>query len=153
MRPAYRVKLSIDIALHFFLSAFISAWIYLNTGNVIYAAVFIFGGIFIDLDHLIDYFFSTNKFSLKAFLNSSYLKSGKVYLFLHSWEIGFIIFAVSMAVNSYGLLMLSLALSIHMFIDNTQRENPLFYFLSYRFYKKFDISSLLPEYNKMFTTD
>lgn len=140
----------VDISLHFFLSLIISAWIYLKTRNPVYPAVFLLGGVFVDIDHLIDYFFYFRKFSFKNFLNLKYLKSGKVYLFFHAWEINFIILALALSTGSFGLYLFFLSASLHLAIDNLQRKNPLCYFFIYRLFKKFDVYTLLPEYSEEF---
>lgn len=141
-------QITIDIITHFVLTMTISAWIYLQTKIPVSAGIFILGGIFIDLDHLIDYFlFTKNKFILSDFLNIRYVKSGKVYLFLHSWELIFGILALVAIFNSHGLYILFLGMSLHLLIDNVQRKNPLAYFLIYRFIQKFNATIILPELN------
>ena len=51
--------------------------------------VALLGGVFVDLDHLFDYFFAFGtKFNLTYFVKGySFLKSDKIYIPLHSWEI------------------------------------------------------------------
>ncbi|MFH1442070.1 MAG: hypothetical protein ABIH18_08550 [Candidatus Omnitrophota bacterium] len=141
-----RRELFLDILVHSYLTSFLALWIYLKSGSLFYSAVFIFGGIFIDLDHLIDYFIAYgSKFSIKDFFGSGSLKSGKVYLFLHSWEIIFIILLFYLVTSSYAVLLLFLSMSMHLIIDNLQRENLRIYFLTYRIINKFDVRLILPE--------
>lgn len=136
----------IDIFIHVLLAIIFAFIIYFVSGIFRYSAIFFLGGIFIDLDHLIDYYiFFKNKFKIKYFINSVFLKSGKAYLLLHSWEINFIVFIIGMAVRSMELMVFSLSLSLHLIVDNLQRENALAYFLIYRALKKFDISVIFPE--------
>ena len=67
-----------DLSAHLFFTSLFSVLIFLKTNNLVYVAVFICGGILIDLDHLIDYFlFFKKKFRLKHFLNHLYLNSGR----------------------------------------------------------------------------
>lgn len=136
-----------EITLHCILTFLLAALIYSKTESVFYAVIFIFAGIFVDLDHLIDYFlYAKKKFRLDEFLRCFQLKSGRVYIFLHSWELAFGALVAGMFSNSNALLIFAAGLGIHLAIDNIQRQNRLFYFLIYRFYKKFDVRILLPEY-------
>lgn len=136
----------LDIFIHSLTTTAIALTIYLKSNNLAFAAIFIVGGIFIDLDHFIDYFlFFKIKFDMKKFLNSAYLYSGKVYLPLHSWELTMVIFFLGYILQSKALLILASSLSIHLLIDTMQREKLLFYFITYRFIKKFNVKTLLPE--------
>lgn len=136
----------IDISVHVLLALIFAFIIYLISGIFRHSVIFFLGGVLIDLDHLIDYYiFFKNKFKIKYFINSVFLKSGKAYLLLHSWEINFLLFIFGMAVRSMELMVLSLSLSVHLIIDNLQRENALAYFLIYRTLKKFDIYVIFPE--------
>ncbi|MBU0503567.1 MAG: hypothetical protein KKG43_04165 [Candidatus Omnitrophica bacterium] len=136
----------LDLAIHFLVAVIISSVIYLKTGKISYVAAFLAGSIFIDLDHFIDYFlYFKNKFSLSDFLKCTYLNSGKVYVFFHSWEINILIFTLGLFFNSTVLLMLSLGLTFHLIVDNFFRKNKFYCFLIYRKINKFDIETLLPE--------
>jgi len=137
----------IDILLHVVSTILLSTWVYQKTENLFYVAILILAGIFLDLDHFIDYFiFFKNKFDLRALLESSYLRSGKSYLLFHSWEINFILLIFGLGLKSYPLDMFVLGSSMHLAIDNIQRKNRLFYFFIYRLYKGFDVFILLPEF-------
>ena len=82
----------IDLIMHLVSAVLIGALIYLKTYNLVYLMIFIMGAVFVDLDHLIDYFiYYKNKFRLYDFMRCLYLRSGKVYVFLHSWEMVIII--------------------------------------------------------------
>lgn len=144
-------RVSMDVALHLFFTILIAMWIYVKTGDLVYVSIFILGGIFIDLDHLIDHFLCfRNKLNLGDFVNACYAKTGKLYLFLHSWEINFILFVLALGIRSYGLFLLSLSLSIHLAIDNIQRKNLLAYFIIYRFINNFDVNIIFPEVKERF---
>lgn len=139
-------RISRDVAVHLFFTILIAMWIYGKTGNLLYTSIFVLGGIFIDLDHLIDYLFALkNKLNLYDFVNGGYVKTGKVYLFLHSWEMNFILLVLALNIRSYGLFLLFLSLSLHLAIDNIQRKNLLAYFIIYRFINNFDIDIVFPE--------
>ena len=137
----------IDVIIHLFLTLVISGIIYLQSRNLSYAALFIAGGVFVDLDHFIDYFlYHKLNFSVKDFFSCGNLKSGKVYLVFHSWEINLFLLLLSRVFNSPQLLLLGLGLSLHLGIDNLQRENPWCYFLVYRMLKRFESKVLVPEF-------
>lgn len=141
-------KIALDLITHFVLTVIFSLFIYFKSEDLFYVVIFIVGGIFIDLDHLIDHFlFFKNRFKLIDFLNRRFLESGKVYLFLHSWEVIGFILSLSLVIKSSGLLVFSLGLILHLIVDNLQRERRLFYFLAYRIIKRFDAEFLLPEHN------
>lgn len=142
-----RIKsISIDVCVHLFFTILIAMWIYGKTSNLVYASIFVLGGIFIDLDHLIDHFICfKDKLNLHDFVNGYYIKTGKVYVFLHPWEINFILFVLALSIRSYGLFLLSLSLSMHLAIDNIQRRNLLAHFIIYRFINNFDINIIFPE--------
>lgn len=138
----------IDIAIHCFTTFIFVSIIYLRSGNLKYIIIFFLGSIFIDLDHLIDHFlYFKNKFNLKDFFSSTYLKSGKIYLFLHSWELNFIIFLLGLIFKSEELLILSASLITHLVIDNIRIKKLPPYFLTYRIIKKFDLKIFFPELN------
>ncbi len=147
MMNSSKLRMTIkDLLLHFFSTLIFSSIIYFKSGNLLYGLIFILGGIFIDLDHLIDYFlFFKNRFNPADFFKLNFIKSGKVYVFFHSWEINFLLFIFGLGIKSSPLLILTLGMSVHLIIDNLQRKNLFFYFLIYRIIKKFDLKVLLPE--------
>lgn len=139
-------KIVIDLSLHLLSTLLFAALIYRINNSLLYAGIVVLGGVFIDLDHLLDYFFFfKNEFVLSKFLKGLYLKSGKIYLLLHSWELNFIILMLALSFKSSGLFIFFLSLSVHLAIDNVQRKNPCAYFLIYRFFKNFDVNIILPE--------
>lgn len=139
-------RIAVDLAAHVFVTLILSFLIYFKTGNLSYLIIFVISGIFIDLDHLIDYFIVfKNKFNFYKFINCHYLKSGKVYIFLHSWEPVFFFLILGYFVKSPGLVISLTSIIIHLIIDNLQRRNISVYFLTYRIIKKFDTGVLLPE--------
>lgn len=151
-KSKFIIKLSLDLFLHFSLTFILSWWIYAKTASLFYIFMFALGGIFIDLDHLVDYFlFYKDIFSIKNFFKGSCLKeSGKIYLFLHSWEIVIVLLIASLILKSGGLFIFSSGLCLHLSVDNLLRRKPLLYFLSHRFARKFDLKTILPEYDNYF---
>lgn len=147
----YKDKMSLwyiglELSVHLFATLFLAAVFYFFTAKFTNAILVILGGVFIDFDHFIDYFiYFRNKFNLVYFFRGYFLRSGRVYLFLHSWELIFTLFVLSWATGSSGLFALWSGLAMHLLIDNLQRQNPWVYFLSYRFSKRFIVEELLPE--------
>ena len=139
-------KVLIDIATHFTIALAGSGLIYYWLKDVLFALSFFAGSIIIDLDHLIDYFlYHGFRFSLKRFLSLEYLRSEKVYIVLHSWELVFLLFAASAVFDLTCLFFFSLAMAIHLLLDTVHRVKPLFYCLIYRARHKFDARYLCPE--------
>jgi len=134
-----------DISQHLLSTVILCAAVYFISSNLAYSLIFLLGGIFIDLDHLLDYFFYKSEFSLRDFFGNVYLDSGKVYVLLHSWELNILILMAAVIFKSYGLFVLFLSMSLHLIIDNAQRKNPMFYLISYRIAKEFSVDTLLPE--------
>jgi len=137
-----------DLAAHIVLAVCGSLTIFLTSKNAVYSAVFFSASLLLDLDHILDYFiYFRGKLNVSAFLNGLSIKSGKVYVFLHSWEIPILIL-VSLSLTASPLVFVFfLGLAGHLAIDNIQRQNPFFYFFFYRLSKKFNTDILLPEYN------
>jgi len=139
-------NLAFDLSLHFIVTVILCGLVYWKFGDIFYAGLCLAGGIFIDLDHLFDYFKHYKlHISFKKFIRTEFLQSGKVYLPFHSWEIIFILFLLSLYFKSDGLGVFSLAMGVHLLIDHFQSPNRLFYFLTYRIIKKFDLEQLRAE--------
>jgi len=136
----------IDLLAHLVSAVIAVILIYITTRNLVYAGIFVVGALMVDMDHLVDYcIYYRTRFRLKDFVSARYLASGKVYLFLHSWELNLLVFIWALIVQSAAVWMLFLGLTVHLTIDNLQRGKPFFYFIVYRLYNKFDSHVLLPE--------
>lgn len=107
-------------------------------------------GIFLDVDHLFDYLlWSKGTFILSDFLNPSlYVHlSGKVYIPLHGFDVGIIVFFVSgWLENRFKLHGLSLALTlsyfVHLLWDNFSFDHhPFAYFFIHRLLNGFSVGS------------
>ena len=157
MSEDYHIRVTIkaaiiDLFMHVLSAAAGAIAVYWYTESVLYVISFVAGAVLVDVDHLFDYcLYYGRKLSLKNLLASRYLKSGKVYLFLHSWELNLFVLLLALIAKSWVLLMLFLGLSVHLIIDNLQRREPFFYFLLYRSHNKFDCGILLPERTKKMT--
>lgn len=135
---------------HAVISAGTSAVFWYATGSVPGAIVCFLSGIFIDLDHHLDYWLNKKELPLdykKLLYFSEVEKEGKPYLFLHSYELLALLW---IAVFYYGLgpvwSGLVLGLSVHMIADQICNPvRPLAYFFIYRLKHGFHRGKLLTE--------
>ena len=93
-------------------------------------------GIFIDLDHLLDYCIFRKKmcWSIKELEDFCFERTGKIYLILHSYELMAILWVTvyyfGMQPVWFGIIF---GMSVHMLLDQIINPvHPLAYFLFYR---------------------
>ena len=103
-------------------------------------------GWLIDLDHLIDFLLLNKKkdyFNLTLFFSGSYFqKTQKIYIFLHSYEITFILIIFSSLHDKY-IYYVALAHFLHLVQDQTFNKVRFFsYFFIYRLSNNFDIKKV-----------
>lgn len=132
----------LDLFVHFLVTCAFALLIYLRFERIDYIIFAIFGGIFIDSDHFLDYLIYTKHFSLKEFLVTPYGESKKAYILFHSWELVFILLIIGLVFGLSQVVVLSVGMALHLLIDTLQRKSFLLYCLSYRFLNKFDVSFL-----------
>jgi hypothetical protein len=136
----------IDLFTHFTVTLLLSVYFYKISSGFIWPLLSIAGGIFIDIDHFIDYFlFFGPRFDLKCFLAHEYQVSGKCYVFFHSWELLVFLWLFSPA---FSLIVPFVSgLTLHMFIDAfiSHRSNPLYLSLLYRAVNRFRIYEKIME--------
>lgn len=136
--------------IHLLLSLFAGYLAWLISGNPYTFAFGLLGGFFVDIDHLIDYYLAFGlKFNLSYFLKGyQFLKSDKIYIFFHSWELVFILFTLSYfgGPSPFGRNLMSFALAylFHIYFDSLINHlKPFSYFLLVRSINKFEIKSLV----------
>lgn len=142
--------LIVDLSAHVGVTLIISIVIYKIYLSFTLVALVIVGGILIDLDHLIDYFlYAGFTFNLKKFALIDFLKSGKVYLFFHSWELIIFLYIIGflLGVGKYSLA-LSLGILGHLLVDSIFHKTFLLYSLFYRIWYNFDANKILPCFKK-----
>jgi len=132
----------LDFALHTLLTAAFALLVYFKFARLDYVILAVFGGIFIDFDHFLDYLIYYKKFNLKQFLMTPYGESKKAYILLHSWELVFILLVIGFIFKYSYVLILGLSMGLHLLVDTLQRGSFLLYCLAYRFRHKFDVSAL-----------
>ena len=107
--------------MHIVMTITLAWFFYRVTGAWVWPALSVLGGILIDTDHLLDYFFHYGlKFSTGRFLRNTYLDSGKIYVIFHSWEIVFFLLGLSYFV--YWLYPLAISMAIHILWDQLTFE-------------------------------
>jgi hypothetical protein len=147
------MSLALHLALHVFtaLLAGLISWILF--GNPGYSFIGgIVGGVLIDLDHFIDYFFAFRyQWNLSYFMKGyQFLKSDKVYVLFHGWEylvlVAVIYFFVDKYENLQGLLFaLGLGVLFHLVVDVFVNHGMSFraYLFFYRLKHQFDIKKVV----------
>lgn len=138
---------------HLSLSLF-AGWIaWIVTGNPYVFIPALIGGVLVDIDHLIDYFFAygTN-FKLSYFMRGrQFHKSNKTYILFHSWELVFILFILTFQLSDLLtlrplFLSFSFAYFLHLLFDSLiNHMRAPSYFLLYRLVKKFDLKTLVTD--------
>ena len=139
-----------DLGAHLIVSLAIGGLFYIYTRELRLLLAAIAGGILIDTDHLIDYYYCYRQgFSIRKFISVSYLKSGRIYVLLHSWELaGLLLIASFMVPFGLVVVVFSLSLAVHLVIDSIHQKTILPYFLIYRLYHGFNARVILPHYDK-----
>lgn len=138
--------LIVDLSTHIVVTLIVSIVIYKIYLSFTLVALVVVGGILIDVDHFIDYFlYAGLKFNLKKFALIDFLKSGKIYIFFHSWELVIFIYFTGLLL---GLGRYTLALSLgmlgHLLVDSLFQKAFLPYSLFYRMWYNFDAHKILP---------
>lgn len=143
--------LFIDLSTHLIVTSILSLLIYKFYSNFALVVLAVIGGILIDLDHFIDYFMCFGfKFDLKKFVLIDYLKSGRIYIFFHSWELIILIYLTGFFLG-WGRYSLALSLGMlgHLVVDSSFRKAFLPYSLFYRMWYNFDAYKVAPSFKNM----
>jgi hypothetical protein len=139
------IKNLLDIMVHACIALALSFLVWQKSGSLMHALIVICAGVLIDLDHFVDYFSAQHRFDLRLFFSTTYVEDGKVYLFLHSWELIAFLFLLGSWLHSAGVFLCAFSLAVHVAVDNVQRQKPLVYFFIYRLINKFDVRTLFPD--------
>lgn len=144
-------ELIFHLSAHFFASIFAGylVWKIWQEPIASFLAAII-GGVFVDLDHFIDYYFVFGfDFRLDYFFNSyQFLKSGKDYIFFHGWEYALILAILILFVRSRIaksiFLGLALGLFFHLVLDTVLNGLPAkSYSIIYRATRNFEAEKLI----------
>ena len=137
-------------ASHTIISAGLSYCFYQYSGSPSATAACFLSGIFIDLDHHLEYLIVKKEipFDLKKLMHFfEYDRHPKVYLWFHAWEYLFFLWALIYFL-SLGIFWVAIALgvTVHMICDLLANPiRPLGYFLTYRARHGFEKKDILNE--------
>lgn len=132
---------------HIISSTLLALVFYYFTKSIIGSIAAFASGVFIDLDHLVDFWLShpQKPFSLKEFFfpNNYMKRNQKAYVPLHSYELAILLWVVVIsrgALSAPWLLGVSLGITLHLILDDIGNNMKTFsYFLIFRIYKKFRV--------------
>lgn len=136
MRPLHHLLSSLCLAFVFFIF----------THSITASLIAFLAGIFIDLDHLIDYWVlkPARPFSVRDFLDAEKYEEQKkwIFLFSHSWELVLMLAVLTVFFKNILLFALVFSVALHLISDtyNLKKENiltPLSYFLLLRAFRGF----------------
>jgi len=136
--------------IHFIVTVILSIVIYFISKNILFVLVTFCLGMFLDSDHLVDYFMYLikfkRKFSTKEFISGSYFSEWKKFITpLHSWEIVLLNVLLYQITNNVIFVAITLALTEHYLIDYlTNDVNKKAYFFLFRLNNKFVKSAIKP---------
>jgi hypothetical protein len=133
------------MAVHYLIAAFSFAAAFLWLKSLPLAVFSSAVSVFLDADHLLDYFlangsdFDPQKFLRETKTGEYFNRSGRVIVFLHSWEILLLFFAVAIVLNTLRVYFAFLLGFVpHLLWDQiTYAKSPLLYFFLYRARHKF----------------
>ncbi|MCX6350198.1 MAG: hypothetical protein NTV79_11995 [Candidatus Aureabacteria bacterium] len=123
--------------------------LYLLFRSLSVAAAFFLSGIFIDLDHILEYAhaFGVKGFSARKFFRAAHNHEYRQYfLLVHSWEIAFLLWAAAVLLLPYPWAVgFALGFTLHILADQLYNPcAPLTYFLWFRIRHRFDGDILFP---------
>jgi len=121
---------------HIAASGIISSVVYFTTNSPLNAAASFLTGVFIDLDHFVDYYLNCGiSYNFNEIHDAIYnLRLKKIYVFLHSFEILFMLWLLIFLIPLKSVyLALAIGFTQHMLFDLICNPvNARGYFLSYR---------------------
>jgi hypothetical protein len=148
-------KFSKHMLVHYFLAAGVFGVMFFLTKSLFWSVLALFINIFLDADHLVDYWLA-NGFNLdyRRFVRETrggglyFVKSQKGIVPLHSWELLLLFFVVAEVLN---LPQLAIAIAFgflpHLLWDQiTYAQRPLMYSLIFRAFNKFDFKEICGRY-------
>lgn len=133
--------------IHFSISLFIGLFLYKQYKDYRLIIVSLIFGVFIDLDHFIDFFLHYGlSLNIQNFLSGDYFdKSGKVYVLFHGWELLPLYWLAGKFIGKKFKLKglewaIILSIAGHLLFDSlAYAHHPLAYFFTYRFLNNFTL--------------
>ncbi len=136
MRPQYHTLISIIISIP----------VYFLTNSFTAAFLCILAGIFVDIDHLPDYWLYRRKMVIdrKFFTQDYHVMFGRIFVILHCFEFVLVMLIIYNMTKYTPIIGAIVGYTAHLITDSlTNGVHPLTYFLTYRLIKKFDTKILL----------
>ena len=153
-----KLPLTIHLIIHFLTGILSGLIVYLLWHQALISfAGGIIGAFFIDLDHFIDYLLVFKlKFRLNYFFGGyAFIKSSKLYIFFHGFEISMIEILISLTISNFilksFLLSIGLGSLFHLVSDVWMNHIPFkTYWLTFRLLNNFNVKKLITdkEYQK-----
>ncbi|MFH1566247.1 MAG: hypothetical protein ABIB98_03570 [bacterium] len=123
--------------------------VYILFRDVWYGILAIAIAFFVDVDHLLDYFFAEGfRIDIKSFLSGEFFKKGKrVVIIFHGWEYVLIFLLIFMFTRNPIFAVFSIALFAHYTVDlfTNHCVHKYGYFLTFRLKHKFDFDKILSD--------
>lgn len=143
------MSLLIHELIHFTISLLIGLLLYRQYKDYRLIIASLIFGVFIDLDHFIDFFlnYGLNLNLTNFFVGNYFDESGKVYVLFHGWELIPLYWLMAKFIGKKlkikGLeWAISLAIFGHLIFDNlAYTHHPLAYFFTYRFLNGFTLTA------------
>lgn len=121
---------------HIAISAVVAALVWVLFRSVAASAACFLAGVFLDIDHLIDYVYNYgwNIRPKRLFRAFEYEVFENIFLFLHSWEFVAVYLVFLWLINWQPVAMGALiGIGVHLFLDHFFNKHSVFaYFISYR---------------------
>ncbi len=137
---------------HVAISTAAAVAVYKITGLKMLSLSFFLSGIFIDLDHLLDYvLLSRERFSIRNFFSwYEERRWKKIYIIFHSYELLAGLLLAAVLARNEVLTGIAAGCSLHLLADQIGnpgavprvRLSPWFYSLSYRYFQRFEKEKL-----------
>ena len=133
---------------HFVITLFLAAYMYFKTRSWMAVAATFLTGFFIDVDHLVDYFYYAGpRFSLKEFLSLHYVhETGKILTPFHAWEYVLLLLWGRRFSQKYATVLLGMAVGLagHLVWDQISNgASILAYSIIYRILTDFSLAAYL----------
>ena len=131
-----------------FLTAFVLFLLFSSLFGILIGLLSFLGGFLLDGDHMFGYlvyiFKTRDSFNFRRFFKADYFDAtGKIFIPLHSWELGSGLIILYFMFYSPIFLVLGISLLVHLIVDQlTNHVNFLAYFLIWRVVNKFDVKAV-----------
>lgn len=138
---------------HIGISTIAAVSAYKLTGSQTFSISLFLSGIFIDLDHVVDYMLlSKERFTIKNFFSwYDEHRWQRVFIVLHSYELITIFSLIACLLKNEIMIGMSLGFLLHIMLDQignmtadlNDRKSPWFYFFLYRYAMSFEKNNYL----------